>query len=585
MHHTTMDSQEGALPLFHLGVRNSDPITVDVSVDGRIIKMEVDTGAAVSLITEQQQQELFPTAVLRHSKVTLRTYTAERLPVVGEMHVHVQYGDQTSDLPLLVVRGVGPALLGRDWLQHIRLDWARIAYSTTSPSALPSLLKRYQDLFKDELGTVKDVTAQLKLKSDASPKFFRPRSVPFAIRDAVGAEIDRLEKMGILEKVDHSDWATPIVPVPKKDGKFRICGDYKVTINPVLDIDQHPLPRPEEIFATLAGGQKFTTLDLSQAYQQVLLEESSRKLVTVNTHKGLYRYTRLPFGVASAPAIFQRTMDVVLQGLPNVMCYLDDIIISGTSDAEHLSSLARVLDRLQSHGFRLRQDKCVFLADSVEYLGHRIDAKGLHTTSGKLEAIREAPTPQNVTQLRSFLGLLNYYGKFIANLSTLLHPLNNLLRQGVPWRWSGECAKAFRRAKEALISSQVLAHYDPQLPVKLAADASAYGIGAVISHQYPDGTERPIAFASRTLTSSERNYAQLEKEALALVYGVKQFHAYLYGRHFVLVTDHKPLMTILSPSHSIPPLAAARLQRWALTLSAYQYDICLLYTSPSPRDS
>ena len=233
MHHTTMDSQEGALPLFHLGVRNSDPITVDVSVDGKIIKMEVDTGAAVSLITEQQQQELFPTAVLRHSKVTLRTYTAERLPVVGEMHVHVQYGDQSSDLPLLVVQGVGPALLGRDWLQHIRLDWARIAYSTTSASALPSVLKRYQDLFKDELGTVKDVTAQLKVKSDASPKFLRPRSVPFAIRDAVGVDIDRLEKMGILKKVDHSDWATPIVPVPKKDGKFRICGDYKVTINPV----------------------------------------------------------------------------------------------------------------------------------------------------------------------------------------------------------------------------------------------------------------------------------------------------------------------------------------------------------------
>ena len=538
------------------------------------MQMEVDTGAAVSLITEQQQQELFPSAVLHPSSVTLRTYTAERLPVVGEMHVQVQYSNQTKDLPLLVVRAVGPALLGRDWLQHIRLDWAKIAYSTVaSSSALSILLKRYQDLFRDELGTAKGVTAQLKLKSGTSPKFFRPRNVPFAIKDAVGEEIDRLEKAGILEKVNHSDWATPIVPVLKKDGKFRICGDYKVTLNPALEIDQHPLPRPEESFATLAGGQKFTTLDLSQAYQQVLLEESSRELVTINTHKGLYRYTRLPFGVASAPAIFQRTMDVLLQGLPNVMCYLDDIIVSGTSDAEHLSSLAGVLERLQSHGFRLQQDKCVFLADSVEYLGHRIDAEGLHTTQGKLAAIREAPTPQNVTQLRSFLGLLNYYGKFIANLSTLLHPLNRLLQEGVPWRWSGECAQAFRRAKEALVSSNVLAHYDPQLPLKMAADASAYGIGAVISHQYQDGTERPIAFASRTLTSSERNYAQLEKEALALVYGMKQFHAYLYGRRFVLVTDHKPLLTILSPSHSIPTLAAARLQRWALILSAYQYCI------------
>lgn len=211
--------------------------------------------------------------------------------------------------------------------------------------------------------------------------------------------------------------------------------------------------------------------------EEVLLEESSRELVTINTHKGLYRYTCLPFGVASAPAIFQRTMHgCCASGPSQVMCYLDDII-SGTSDAGHLSSLARVLDRLQAHGFRLRQDKCVFLADSVEYLRHLIDAKGLYTTSGKLEAIHETPTLR-----MSILGLLNYYGKFIANLATLLHPLNNLPRQGVPWKWSGEYAKAFRRAKEALISSQVLAHYNPQLPVKLAVDASAYGIGAVISH-------------------------------------------------------------------------------------------------------
>ena len=166
----------------------------------------------------------------------------------------------------------------------------------------------------DELGKMKDVTARLKLKRDASPKFFRSRSVPFATRDFVGAEIDQLEKMGILEKANHSNGQPPVVLVPTKDVKFQICGDYKVTINLVLDIDQHPLPRPEEIFTTLTGGQKFTTLDLSQAYQQVLLEESSLELVAINSHKGLYGYTRLPFGVASAPANFQRTMDVGASG-------------------------------------------------------------------------------------------------------------------------------------------------------------------------------------------------------------------------------------------------------------------------------
>ena len=210
---------------------------------------------------------------------------------------------------------------------------------------------------------------------------------------------------------------------------------------------------------------------------------------------------------------------------------------------------------------------------SVEYLGHRIDAEGLHTTDSKLTAITQAPTPRNVQELRSFLGLLNYYGKFIPNLATILHPLNRLLQHGHRWEWSTECTRAFQHAKDMLTSSSVLAHFDPTLPIKLAADASAYGVGAVIAHVQPDGSEKPIAFASRTLSPSERNYAQIEKEALALVFGVKKFHQYLYGRRFTLVTDHKPLMTILGPKKGIPSLAAARLQRWAVLLAAYQYEI------------
>jgi hypothetical protein len=184
-----------------------------------------------------------------------------------------------------------------------------------------------------------------------------------------------------------------------------------------------------------------------------------------------------------------------------------------------------------------------------------------------------APIPTNGNQLRSFLGIINYYGKFIPNLSALLHPLNSLLCAGKRWEWSPECDKAFKEAKNQLISAKVLTHFDPTQQITLAADASAYGIGAVISHVFSDGTERPIAFASRTLTASERNYAQLEKEALALIFGVKKFHRYLYGHRFTLITDHRPLTTILGPKKGIPSLAAARLQRWALILSAYQYSI------------
>ncbi len=209
----------------------------------------------------------------------------------------------------------------------------------------------------------------------------------------------------------------------------------------------------------------------------------------------------------------------------------------------------------------------------MEYLGHRIDVEGLHATDNKLAVINDAPAPRNIQKLRSFLGLLNYYGKFIPNLASILHPLNRLLCKDMPWRWTEECEKAFKCAKEKLISSEVLVHYDPSLPLRLAGDASAYGIGAVLSHRMPDGTEKLVAFASCTLTASERNYPQIEKEALSLIYGVKKFHTYLYGRSFTIVTDHKPLTAILGPKKGVPPLAAARLQRLAILLSAYSYEI------------
>ena len=174
----------------------------------------------------------------------------------------------------------------------------------------------------------------------------------------------------------------------------------------------------------------------------------------------------------------------------------------------------------------------------MEYLRYWINANGVHTAPSKLQATHQAPSPTNVTELRAFLSLLNYYGKFIPNLSTMIHPLNALLRQGVRWKWTQECAEAFREAKQSLSSDSVLAHYDPQLPVRLAGDASCYGIGAVLSHQYPDGTEQPIAYASRTFLPSERNYVQIEREALSLVFGIQKFHQYIYGRKFTLITDH-----------------------------------------------
>ena len=356
------------------------------------------------------------------------------------------------------------------------------------------------------------VTAKLKVNPDTTPKFCRARPTPYALKDAIEKDINRLEKLGVLEKVQYSDWATPVVPVPKPDGSVRLCGDFKITINPMLRVDQRPLPKPQDLLTALAGGKKFSKIDLSQAYQQMILEPDHRKYTTITTHLGLFQYTRLPFGIASALAIFQQQMEKILQGIPKTVCYLDDILITGQDDKEHLTTLQKVFERLHQWGLRLKESKCSFMTNSVNYLGYIVDAEGLHTAPDKIDAIRNAPRPENLHQLRSFLGLVNYYGKFLPLLSTTTHPLNQLMQANQKWKWSEDCEIAFTKLKEQLCSKPVLIHYDPSLPLKLACDASQYGVGAVIAHMLPSGEEKPIAYRSRTLSKTEQNYAQVEKK-------------------------------------------------------------------------
>ena len=213
-------------------------------------------------------------------------------------------------------------------------------------------------------------------------------------------------------------------------------------------------------------------------------------------------------------------MDSLLQGIPNVIVYLDDILISGKTEASHLRSLDEVLRRLTEAGLRVK-NKCRFMVSSVAYLGHVIDSEGLHPLPEKVDAIQKAPSPRNVTELKAYLGLLTYYGKFLPNLATQLAPLYKLLSKHVPWQWSDPQAKAFEDSKKMLSSASLLVHFDPNLPLLLACDASAYGVGAVLAHRMPDGTEKPIGYASRTLNSAERNYSQLEKEGLSCIFGIK----------------------------------------------------------------
>lgn len=563
------------------------PITLHLDVSHVIISFEIDTGAAVSVISELFYKEHFQHIKLNPTNLVLNSYTHEKIMPLGYLSVDVKYQGLTQQLPLYVIPNGSNPLLGRDWIKYLKLlisvtDKNTMSFvsnshclSNSSVSDIVSdLFKEYSNVFTDKIGEYTGEPARLVLKDGASPKFYKPRPIPFSLKEKVERELNNLVDQNIISLVFSSAYGTPIVPVLKKNNQVRICGDFKVTINPDLEVDRYPLPRIDDIFSALQKGDTFTKLDFSQAFLQIRLDDESKKLCTISTHKGLFVYNRVPFGVASAPGIFQRIIEQIILGIPGVVAFLDDILVTGPTISDHLSSLKEVCKRLSENGLTLCKEKCNFFQKSVEYLGFVIDKHGLSTASGKVQAVIDAPVPTNVTQLKAFLGLVNYYGKFISNLSTILSPLYQLLKKGSDFNFDMQCMKSFNMVKDKLVSSEVLAHYDPDKKLKLACDASGYGLGCVLSRVEDDNSERPIAYASRTLSKSEQMYSQIDKEALSLVFGVQKFNQYLWGRHFTLCTDHKPLLSIFGSKTGLPAFAASRLQRYALYLSGYDFDIC-----------
>lgn len=546
--------------------------------------MELDTGASRTLISKTVFDSLFDHSQrppIKATSLILRKYGNSIIPLAGEAQVMARYKGISKLVNLVVTNENGPTLLGRNWIRDLKIDVSNnFVCNSTVKSDLHSRIKSeisvYSELFSEGLGTFRPHSVTIDLDSSVAPRFMKARPVPFALKSKVDEELDRLLLEKVITPIPYSDWACPIVPVVKPNGKIRICGDYKLTANKAIRLDCYPLPKPQELFSTLSGGKYFAKLDMSHAYNQLELDDASKACTTVNTHRGLFRYNRLCFGVSTAPGIFQRTMETLLKGIPRTLAFFDDILISGTSDDDFLSNLHTVLKTLQNAGIRLNKEKCQWCLDEITYLGFKVNAKGIQPTDDKLGAIRAAPAPTNKLELQSYLGLLNFYRMFLPQASTVLEPLNRLLRSTVSWQWLDEQRNAFEKSKELLLSSELLVHFDPSLPIVVSADCSSYGIGACLAHVI-DGFERPICFASRTLNTAERNYAQIEREALALVFALKKFHFYIYGHKFVLKTDHKPLLGLFSPDKAIPAMASGRIQRWCLMLQAYHFQ--LVHTS------
>jgi transposase InsO family protein len=583
-------------------VRSRDPVYQILQLNGKKVVLEVDTGSPDNFCTQSVWKKL--------GKPKLGACHYEYIGAAGKplsvLGTFVTKGkvDETrsADIEVNVCRE-DLNLLGRSGIRALRLDVNRLLREGSPPQndarsvkvvdatktnvdsprkALEDdclrLCQKFPDVFKAELGCLKDFELEVKFKPDAEPTFCKPRTVPFALLDDLNAAYDAGIKRGIWEPVQFCDSGTPVVPVRKallpgqKKAKLRVCGDYSVAVNSQLETHRHPIPRIDDLMQKLGGHYCYTKIDLADAYNQIKLAPESQKRLALSTHRGVLLQKRLPFGISSAPGYFQEVMDQLTRDLQGVAVYLDDIIVSGTTADEHLQNLRALLQRLHDKGLRCRLEKCAFAQQSVEYLGHRLTEKGIEK-GPKVNAVLDMPDPKNAAEIRSFLGSVQFYGKFIKNMASLTEPLTRLTRKGESWRWDAEQKAAFRQLKEALSDDSVLMQFDPTKDVGISCDASEVGIGAVLFHRMDDGSERPIANRSKTLTKTQRGYSQIQKEALAIMFALEKYHQFLYGRKFILVTDHKPLVAIFGKKRGVPLLAANRLARWALTLSQYDYTV------------
>ncbi|XP_049268704.1 uncharacterized protein K02A2.6-like [Rhipicephalus sanguineus] len=399
------DSKEEML--FALSAQNNvdqarmRPMERNLVWGGRTLRMLVDTGSSVSVIPKnvfRNNRKWWP----RLEKTPLRlSCFLGPLPVLGRVAMSVEHDKTRVDSSLVVVDCDGPLLCGRDTIQAFREAGLSLLEERALPSVyalqaeddLKELVEEFADLFEDRLGCCKGPPVKLYKKEGAVPRFLKARPVPFALRKAVSAEIDRLVQQGILSPVSVSEWAAPVVPVVKKNGDIRLCGDFKLTVNPATHLEQYPLPKVDDIFAALYGGEVFTTLDLRNAYNQLPLDEEAKEMTVINTHQGLYSYNRLAFGISSAPALFQRRIESLLRDLPRVRVYLDDIIIA--EKQQDTSTLRQVFQRLRDSGLQLNKAKCRFREREVQFLGHKIDTTGLHPLRDNLEAVTAAPKPES----------------------------------------------------------------------------------------------------------------------------------------------------------------------------------------------
>lgn len=533
---TTRYIQDADDYVFHI---DNDDSLITAVVGGVSIDFLIDSGSKCNLLTDKTWESLKNKKIrvcnqIKHpDKIFMPYGKTQPLQVVGSFESDITISGITDQATFYVIQNGTKDLLGKTTAQALGV--LRIGLDIYTISSFPKF---------------KDVLVELPIDSLVTPVYQPYRRIPIPLETKVNNKIKELVDSDIIEEVNEpSRWVSSMVPILQDNGEVRICIDMR-RANAAIIRENHPLPTMDQLLPKIRGAKLFSKLDVKQAFHQIEIMPSSRHITTFITSKGLYRYKRLMFGISCAPEIYQKVMEKMLITCEGTINFIDDILVFGADEQEHNQRLDYTLQVLRENNVLLNTKKCVYNLKEIEFLGHNLSVSGVRPLGKYIKVIQNFRTPNTVEEIQSFLGLVNFVGKWLPNLATLTEPLRKLLRlklgkkANIQKFWTTEQTSAFQHLQQALTTIPTLGYYNPADKTQVIADASPVGLGAVLIQINSEGP-RIIAYGNKSLSDCEKRYCQTEKEALALVWAIEHFKIYLYGKKdFDLISDHKPLETI-----------------------------------------
>jgi hypothetical protein len=559
------DYQIDCLDDVTINIFNRGEALVNVNVNGKMAEMKIDTGAKINVMSLNTFRRITDGSDLRimGKPVRLIAYGGDNFATMGSAILNCSVGNEHHNLTFHIVNKQVKTLIGlRDCVTMGFVKLGPEVHELTTES----ILDQYSDVFDDsKIGKIEGVVYKMKLNPKIEPVQRSAHRIPISMKNRVKQELDDMVEKSIITPVQEpTEWVSAMVVAKKKDkDELRICIDPR-DLNKALLRPHHPLKTIDMVLSELSNAKIFTTLDAKCGFWQIALEKDSSRFTTFATPFGRFRFLRMPYGITSGSEVFQHAMEHVFEGLP---CHIviDDILVWGSNQEEHDKRLKQILDKAREVGLKLNKKKCKVNVKEVAYVGHILSDNGVKVDPEKVRAIKDMPPPTDKAGVQRFLGMTNYVAKFINNLSSRTEILRQLIKNDAVWSWDANQQKCYDELKKCLTSAPTLGYFDESKPVKISCDASKSGLGATLLQG-----DTPIAYASKSMNETQRKYAQIEKELLAVLFACKKFHEYIYGKVVTVETDHQPLISIMKKNLNMAP---TRLQKMMLQLQRYNLNV------------